>query len=220
MISIINISQFNEIVKGIKAMKADLVYVAGNTLYGTDNNCMTLKTYVLDTFIPVEPFTIVTKTLSSEFYNRIIDVNISIDTDINKIYCTANKSSVDEFPEMINNSFNDRIKNIVNNLTRDICNPMTRIIDFGEITNDEYLQRFKSIKSAEGADLYTPNGNSTYGMYLYTGAIPMTKSDKISLKVYDLGNTFIAEYIIYKKKINPVSLCFRFVKLENSMYRA
>ena len=97
---IINISEFNEIVNGIKGMKADLVCVSGNTLYATDNNFTILKEYVVNVHIPVEPFTIITKTLSSEFYNNITDTNIVIDTDINKIYCPNNTSRLEEFPEM------------------------------------------------------------------------------------------------------------------------
>lgn len=220
MNNIINISHFNEIVKGIKAMKADLVYVKGNVLYGTDNNFITLKTYTMDTIVPINPFTIITKTLSSEFYNGIIDVYLNIDTNINKIYCTANKSAVDDFPEMINNSCNDRIEAIINNLNGDMNFPMCKIISFGEITNDENFQRFKTIKSSEGADLYIPCNNTTYGMYLYTGAIPMVKADKIYLTIYDLGSTFIANFRIDKKKLNPVNLWFRYIKLENSMCRA
>lgn len=214
---IINISEFNEIVNGIKGMKADLVCVSGNTLYGTDNNFTILKEYVMDTYIPVEPFTIITKTLSSEFYNNITDTNIVIDTDINKIYCANNTSRLEEFPEMINNTFNSKIERLILSLSNSLN---INSIDFGEITNDEHFQRFKSIKAGEGADLYNPKGNTMYGMYLYSGAIPLTKQDKLYLEIYDGGNTFIANFIVHKKKLNPIKIYFRFLKMENSMYRA
>lgn len=220
MNDMINISDFNEIVKGIKAMKADLVYVKGNTLYGTDNNFTLLKTYILNTVIPVSPFTIITKTLSSEFFNSIIDVYIKIDTDINKIYCSANRGAVEDYPEMISTKYNDRIESIIANLSRDINPPFARPIYFGEITNDENFQRFKTIKSGEGADLYIPCGNSEYGLYLYSGAIPMVKADRIYLHIFDLGNTFIANFQIVKKKDSSVNLYIKYVKLQNSMYRA
>lgn len=220
MNNIINISDFNEIVKGIKAMKADLVYVKGNTLYGTDNNFTILKTYEMNTTIPINPFTIITKTLSSEFYNGIVDVYLNIDTEINKIYCTANRSAVEDYPEMINNNFNYRIEQIIKNLTADIYNPFVRIETFGDITNDDNFQRFKTIKSGEGADLYMPYGNSIYSMYLYSGCIPMTKSDRITLRVFDLGTTFIACFEIDKKKGSFVNLYIRYVKLSDNMYRA
>lgn len=217
---ILNIEDFNEIVKGIKAMKADLVYVNGGMLFGTDNNFTILKTYTIDTIIPIDPFTIITKTLSSEFFNNITDVYITIDTDSNKIYCPGNESRFIDYPDMINTYYNYKIESIINNLYRDINSPMTKIIEFGDITNDENFQRFKTIKSAEGADLYIPCGNTTYGMFLYSGAIPMAKADKVSLCEYDLGNVFISHFTILKKKLNPINLYIRYVKLEKNMYRA
>lgn len=216
MKTLINIEDFNEIVKGMKAMKADLVYVKGKDLFGTDNNFTILKHYSMQNIVPVESFTIITKTLSSEFFNNIIDVYVTIDTDKYKMYCPGNKDRFKEYPSMINTSVNYRIENIISNLNIDLNNPMNKRIEFGEITEDQYFQRFKSIKSSEGADLYTPLGNIEFGMYLYSGAIPMLKSDKIYLNCYDLGNTFIAEYIIQKKKLNPIHLYFRFVKLQKS----
>ena len=212
MKSLINIEDFNEIVKGMKAMKADLVYVKGKELFGTDNNFITLKHYTMPNIIPTEPFTIITKTLSSEFFNNIIDVYLTIDTDICKIYCPGTESRFEDYPKMIDTSINWRIECIINNLNRDVYNPMCRKIEFGEITDDQYFQRFKTIKSGEGADLYNPLGNSEFGMYLYSGAIPMVKADKIYLNCYDLGNTFIGEYIIQKKKLGPIYLYFRYIK--------
>lgn len=218
MNNIITISDFNEIVKGMKAMKADLLYVKGNTLYGTDNNFTILKTYVMDITVPIQPFTIITKTLSSEFYNSIIDVYINIDTDINKIYCTSNKAAVMDYDEMINNKYNNRIESIIGNLTRDIYNPLCRSEEFGDITDDDNFQRFKTIRSADGAELYSPYGNIEYSMFLYTGCIPMTKADRIIFNAYNLGNTFIGQFTILKKKMNPVNLYIRFVKIDR--YRA
>lgn len=214
MKSLINIEDFNEIVKGMKAMKADLLYVRGKELFGTDNNFTILKHYMMPNIIYSEPFTIITKTLSSEFFNNIIDVYMTIDTDCYKMYCPGTESKFNDYPNMINNSVNYRIEGIINNLNRDLSYPMTRKIEFGEITEDQYFQRFKIIKSGEGAELYNPLGNIEFGMYLYSGSIPMVKSDKIFLNCYDLGNTFIAEYIIQKKKLNPIYLYFRYIKLE------
>lgn len=221
MNNIINISDFNEIVKGIKVMKADLIYVKGPILYGTDNNFFTLKMYNMNTSIPLPPFTIITKSLSSEFYNSIIDTSINIDFDSGKMYCIDSKSA------MITTECNYRIESIINNLYNDLYNKihrdttkqMYKIVDIGDITNDEYFERFRSIKSGDGAELYTPFGDYTYGMYLYNGAIPMVKADKVGLEIFDLGETFIAAFTVFKKKNQSVTIYFRFVKLENSMCR-
>lgn len=208
---IINISDFNEIVKGIKAMKANLVMVDCDTLYGIDNNCTILKIYKMNTPIPAEKFIIITKTLNTEFYNNLTDVDIIIDLDINKIYCPNNKSYIEDKPMMIDNSNINKILSMYYNLFCDTSN--SEIIAFNDITDDENFIKIRNIKSAEGAKLYYPKNNINYAMYLYNGAIPMVKADKISLIIYDSGKTFISNFIIYKKKSNPVNLYFKFVKL-------
>lgn len=208
---IINISDFNEIVNGIKAMKADLVMIQGDILIGTDNNCTMIKQYKMNSVIPVDNFVIITKTLSTEFYNNITDVNIVIDLEMNKIYCPNNVSYVEDKPEMIDNSYLWRIQQMYSNLTQDMHRSRFNVI--GEITNDPNFERIKAIKSAEGADLYCPKSDNNFAMYLYSGAIPMVKADKIHLTIYDTGRTFIANFHIVKKKINPVDVYFKFVKM-------
>lgn len=210
---IINISIFNEIVKGIKAMKTDIVLVSGNTLIGTDNSYTMLKTYTMDINTNIPDFVIISKTLSSEFFNNIIDTNIVIDTDIKKIYCPNNKSYILDKPEML---FVDNmiatISAISCRLHTDIQNPI-KYYNIGDITNDEQFQIIKELKASKGSCLYIPNNMMEFGMYLYSGAIPMTESDKINLEIFDLGNVFIAQYRVSKKKSNDVNVFFRFVKL-------
>jgi hypothetical protein len=50
-------------------------------------------------------------------------------------------------------------------------------------------------------------------MYLYSGALPFVKADKIYLTIHDTGNTFIADFNIVKKKVNDVQVYFKFVKM-------
>ena len=209
---ILNISDFNEIVNGIKAMKADLVLVKGDTLCGTDNNCTMIKTYKMNTNIPADSFVIITKTLSTEFYNNITNVNIVIDLEMNKIYCPNNVSYIEDKPEMIANSYIWRIEQMCSNLTQDMHRSRFNVI--GEITDDPNFEIIKSIKAADGAALYIPKGDKSFGMYLYSGALPFVKADKIYLTIHDTGNTFIANFNIVKKKVNDVQIYFKFVKLQ------
>lgn len=216
MKNIINISQFNEIVTGIKAMKADYVVVEGDRLYGTNNTFSTFKFYNLPCYIPVPAFTIITKELSSKFFSNIIDTNIVIDTDTNKIYCPNHTAYASEANPMIDNSLTHRILSISERFYKDHMecerNP-SRMINIGEITDDIAFQRIKEMRAADGAELYIPKGISTYAMYLYSGALPITKSDKVYLYIEDLGNTFISTFSIHKKKLNPVQVNFRFIKI-------
>lgn len=209
MKNIINISEFNEIVTGIKAMKADLVCIYGNMLIGVDNTMSTLKTYTMPAHINLSPFTIITKELSSKFFANIIDTNIVIDTDECKIYCPNHKNYADESNPMINPNISEKILYIYERLCSDIKGNVTE----SDITDDANFQEFKNMKIAQGAKPYYPYDNKSYGMYLYSGAIPMNKNDRVFLSLFDKGNTFIAQFRVSKKKLGNVYAYFRFAKL-------
>lgn len=213
MKNILRISDFNEIVKGIKAMKSDLVCVYKNQLIGVDNTMSVMKIYNMSKEIPIEPFTIITKTLSSEFYSNITDTEIVIDTDNCNIYCPNNVSYA-ENKIMINlfvtNNIINRYLSISGSIVYSFSN---NLIEFGDITNDLNFDIIRNLKAADGARLYCPNGNKEYGMYLYNGALPINKSDKIYLNIYDQGTIFISVFIIDKKKVGKVTVIFKFIKL-------
>lgn len=213
MKNIIKISEFNEIVNGIKAMKADYVCIYGDLLIGTDYTMSSLKLYKMNTTIPIQPFTMIPKELSSKFFANITDTDIVIDNDESKIYCPNNKAYANEANPMIDNNMTNSIINIYFRLI-DSINKVYYTKSFGCIDNDPGFQKTREIKAADGAILYEPNGNISYGMYIYSGAIPMNKADSTSLDVYDQGLTFISKFTVYKKKLNPVEVYFRFSKLK------
>lgn len=211
MKTLINISDFNEIVNGIKAMKADLVCVYGNCLVGTDNTMTSLKTYMMNKTIVVEPFTIITKELSSEFYANITDTNIIIDTDEYKIYCPNNKRYADTKNPVINPFVTENILQMFYRLNDNISR--SKVIELGDITNDEEFQTIKAMKAASGSKLYTPK-NEVYKMYLYNNAVPTVKNDVVYLTIFDCNdNTFIGNFRVQRKKINPINIYYRFIKL-------
>ena len=215
MKNILNISYFNEIVKGIKAMKCDFVCIYKDLLLGTDNTSSNLKIYKLNTLIPLTPTVLIVKELSSEFYNNITDTEIIFDFDECKLYCPNNKSYADSrINSMINLDLTLKILKMYDNIRLSIMNPMSNIIDFEDITNDEYFQQYKELRSIDGAQLYIPKGNSEYGMYLYSGALPFNKSDKVNLICYNEGNIFISKFTVFKKKLNPIDIYFKFVKIK------
>lgn len=213
MQNIISISDFNEIVNGVKGMKADLVGVYGNMLIGTDNSTTILKTYQMNTTIPCNPFTIYSKELSAEFFANITDTNIIIDFNKCKIYCPNNTTFIDSKPNpmiengYITNSIFSRYKNLQTEKIK------YNIYQYGEITNEENFQKYKLLKTADGTYLYIPDNNLIHGMYLYNGAIPVNKMDKVELEVYDNSNIFISKFTVYKKKLNPIDVYFKFLKL-------
>lgn len=210
---IIKIDAFNEIVNGTKAMKADYICVYNDLLIGTDYTMSSIKTYRMNASIPLNPFTIIPKEFSSKFFANITDTDIVIDTDESKIYCPNNKTYADESNPMIDNSITNNIIDIYYRLMNTI-NQVYYIKSFGCIDSDPGFQKIRDLRAADGAILYEPNENISYGMYLYSGSIPVNKSDSTSLQIYDQGLTFISKFTVYKKKLNPVDIYFRFSKVK------
>ena len=216
MINKLNISYFNEMVAGIKALKADLVCVYGDFLIGTDNTNTNLKIYKMNNPVPLSPVVIITKELSSKFFSNITDTELIFDFDKCKIYCDNNKSFIDDCNIMLD------IKNTANFVHRfdnlhTLLSVSYNVIQYGDITEDPNFQEYKTLKASDGAKIYYPNGNKEHGMYLYSNAIPLNKSDKVELNVCEHGDTFIGNFIVYKKKLNPINVYFRFIKL-NKMW--
>ena len=207
---ILNIAEFNEIVNGIKALKASYVTVAGDLLLGLDEQNTHLKTYHMNINISIPPFTIITKELGTKFYANITDTNIVIDTDICKIYCPNNLSYANEVGPMVSIDnlpaamIHDRIMIEILNTSKTL---------YKEITDEPGFLEINNLKSSAGAKVYIPEVDNIYKMYLYKGAIPVNKNDKVFLTLYDLGNTFISKFTVCKKKLNPVDIYFRFIKI-------
>lgn len=212
---ILNIAEFNEIVSGIKALKSNYVTVKGNMLLGLDEQNTHLKTYNMNTNITIPPFTIITKELGAKFYANITDTNIIIDTDMCSIYCPNNLSYANEVGPMISfgnclsssQMIYDRIMIELFNITNN-----GKIL-YKEITDEPGFLEINNLKSSAGAKIYIPEVDNTYKMYLFKGAIPVNKSDKVFLTIYDLGHTFIGKFTVHKKKLNPVDVYFRFIKI-------
>lgn len=218
MNALIDIKYFNEIVKGIKAMKSDLVCINNNVLIGTDNTNVNLKVYTLDFSISLpSPICIITKELKSDFYSNITDTVLVFDYKEGKIYCPNNKTYAETanvmFVTDIAPNLISRYNNLVNNI---IYNDNIKFIDFGNVTDHDFFKEYNSLKSSDGAKLYIPNNCEKYSMYLYKGALPINKSDYIEMGIFDEGETFITRFTIFKKKLKPIYVYFKYVKLSRA----
>ena len=60
------------------------------------------------------------------------------------------------------------------------------------------------MKKADGTYYYIPTVNDTkYFITLFSGLLPLNKSDKVNLQICDLhDNKFIAKFTVMKKKID------------------
>lgn len=159
-----------DIMEIIKPIKSENVITNGNLVMGSDHFFYTLRTINFNNNFPPTSFN-----WNSVVYG--IKNNISYELNDNHIW---NK--------MMNNL--NKINNIKTNITPIIYN---------NIHENEYFLECISKKAVDGASKFIID---KYYLYIWNGLLNRNKSDKVDLLIYDdfSSYTFLAEFIIYKKK--------------------
>lgn len=190
----INIKQFNLLIKTMKAMKCEMYMVFPDRIIGSDINCITLTEVFLNTGI--------------EHRSASIEIN---------------KESLKAMEEAAKNYTATHSKEEIENASFDILfsylgiarisdpplfisynkliGEMGRCVDTKlNIREDEEFENCLSLKSKDGMSLYIAKGY--YGIYpisIFTGLLPINKKDKVSLEIYEnTVSTFLAKFIIDK----------------------
>ena len=92
-------------------------------------------------------------------------------------------------------------------LQRMIDNKVVQLMDnryTNEINITKDIEIVYSMKKADGTYYYMPTVNDTkYFITLFSGLLPLNKSDKVNLQICDLhDNKFIAKFTVMKKKMD------------------
>lgn len=183
-----------------KILKTDLIYIIGNTAYGTDFNFFTLKSIVIDNPL-----------------NCCICCSLNEANTINKKLQNTEEEIADfgqyiplegEVFNIINNSFIGKFNNLIQNvLMLMTTNPIK--IHEDNIRNDENFERLFSFKSVDGTYIYRKDG---YIISLYTNLIGMNKADKVSFDLYDINDfSFLVNFRVQRtaKKIINIYIMYR-----------
>lgn len=173
----------------VKGMKCDIVYVYPNRVIGADKEGTSLSEVFCDTGV-------------SESYE--------IERDVLKLIADKSKALVkvddDPFePEDFINRYAIR-RSWLGPLEQSDLNmyiimkgndiPNCRIDD---IKADDSFNEIQNKKAADGMTLYKVN--KKYILTLYKGLVPVNKSDRVALELYDIDNySFLAKFIINKGK--------------------
>lgn len=204
---IMKVSEFQEILKYIKAIKEDIVLVYENKIIATPFNKTLLRVVQLPFNVSV-PFTIIYKNISSSLLTGLTDINIILDFDINKIYCDNNKSIIDNEKELIYPLdtniiawYEDMIRKLPYGIHKNL----------GYITEDPMFILKDKISTHDGCRFYK---NSGYIFSIYSGLLSVNSKDKVSLDVFDYRNTYIAVFGVYKQKLNPIYTFIRYLNLQ------
>ncbi|MGL5752482.1 MAG: hypothetical protein ACRCXT_18245 [Paraclostridium sp.] len=176
-----------DIVEYSKLLKADIVYITGNMIYGADNTFTILK------HIPYSnPYNLsVTFSIKDmmEMFKIASDYEISTVFNQPNIYVAVNKG------EHIY-QFNHLISSIIN-----ITNVNSVSISITEFSNNDKFIEASKLKADEGIILI-PLYNE-YILTMYKNLVPANKGDVVDLYIHDIihdSNIFLARYITNKKK--------------------
>lgn len=215
---IINKNEFMDIVDLVKAMKTDIFYISGPNILGTDSEFRTLKIVRMNSVFPIK---VLATTLSLQSFVKGFSsaMELSIDTETGTIM---------EYPCIgFSSIFN------CNLLHPDFYNTIGRIeylYNISEFLNtrkpDVYIQSLHSTDSfLEAMGKKSKDGNLIFdvGQYAdtdrhylistYSGLLPVNKSDKLNLSIYDLDDSrFMAHFSILKKKL-AIELYISYLRL-------
>lgn len=190
----INIKQFNLLIKTMKAMKCDVYMVLPDRIIGSDANYITLTETYLNTGI--------------DHRSTSIEINkesLKTMEDVAKNYIASHsKEEVDNasFDVLFSYFGIARISDPPITITYNkLISSIGRLLDArADIREDEEFEKCLSLKSKDGMSLYIYKGyNGIYPISIFTGLLPINKKDKVSLEIYnsEIG-TFTVKFIIDK----------------------
>lgn len=192
--------QFRDVVETAKSLKADIIYIKGNTIYGVDDNFTYLKQMTFDNILGLE--ICYNQKLMNDFMkvctNDIVIQDNSILSNIETLY--------------INNQ--NYIKNILtlNNKINNILLSNINIMNIDTVRGNEQFESAISLKTSQGIGLYKVN--EQYIMSIFKGLLPINKPDKVSLSIYDVDNTrFLTRFVISKPKNKAIIVNVMYLKI-------
>ncbi len=179
-----------------KALKQKTVMFYHNYLFGLDN----IDGYLI--------YTNLTQLLQDDFsYNNGIIFDSKLLSAFVKTI--SSESEFDINNKYIKTFLGDTALELGQNimLQRMIDNKVVQLMDnryTNEINITKDIETVYSMKKADGTYYYMPTVNGTkYFITLFSGLLPLNKSDKVNLQICDLyDNKFIAKFTVMKKKID------------------
>lgn len=201
--AIISTEELLQINEAAKALKQKSFIIYNNCLVGCDNIDICIKFVKLPIIVSsiLEGTRIITRELSAFIKNITIETEFIIETAGCDNYSISTMNNILIIMKSYFN-MNDRfsVMNIMHN-------PISNL----ECINDKISKLFEMHKS-DGC-LYYIHQNKWY-ITLFPGLLPITKSDKIFLEIYESVDpkSFIASFIVQKKKYK-IQIILRYLYL-------
>lgn len=183
--------QFRELIEIGKLLKADIVYVFGNTIYGTDSNFTYLKQMAFDNVLGINIC----------YDQKLMNDFIKLCTDTIVLEGNVLLSNIERF--VVNNDVH--IRNIINldKKINEIIITNTNTMNVDNVRDNQQFENAIALKSNQGIGLYKVS--EKYILSIFKGLLPINKGDKVSLSIYDINdNRFLTRFIVTKPKIKKI----------------
>lgn len=192
--------QFREIIEIAKLLKSDIIYIIGNTIFGTDSNFTYLKQMTFENTLGIN--ICYEQKLMNDFIklctNTITLENNSLMSNIEVLY--------------VNNE--NHIRNIVNlnNKINQIVLNNHNSMNVDNARDNQEFENAISLKTAQGIGLYRVSED--YILSIFKGLLPINKKDKTSLSIYDVDyNRFLTRFVISKPKNKVIIVNVMYLKI-------
>lgn len=204
-----HIMQLDNMMKQIKPMKSDIIYIYDNIAYGLDEENSRLTVIKVTGLEVYHGLCFNMKDMKSVIKNGIDNIQISSEYPDTLVSVDPKNNKVSEAHFKIDTINQHRpvflqMINIYNNMNQ---NSMVYKLDnFHETT--EY-QEYYGLKASEGIVNLNIQG---YPITIYNGVIPSNKSDKVDIEIHDINENMFGIKIIVRKSsklIERIMCCFK-----------
>lgn len=198
----ITLDLLKQLLGDVKVLKSEYVTYQNSALIGTDMNVIYLKLTATSTdysLYGIRGFNV---------KNMSVFAKECSDNDILRLYGNTLVNTVNGHSVQISDIKTDEaIFLSANNLVSG--NPVYTV----ELTEDEIFNKIISGKTGDGATIIYVGG---YPVSLYSTLLPINKGDKTTIEIYNNGPTeptYVAKFIIEKKKKQIVDVYVRYLKI-------
>jgi len=179
--------ELKELLEYSKALKCDIIRVKDNIIFGTDSNFVHLKIIGLNKYHEFPDMLFYLRDLS-EFMKRIDDIS---DTETTYF-------DISTFIDM-QYKYIDVFDNLISSVSRYLNNPIS-FSDEDLKSNDDF-NTINTMKAGDGVGLLKLS--EKYILTLYSGLLPINKSDKVMVYIRDIDTyRYLANFTIVKKKFS------------------
>lgn len=194
------IDNIQQILDLSKCIKCDIIMISGNFMYGSDIGFNYLKIIEFDNMNNIninfvyKDFIKICKDMNS------ITIKESLKGEKNILRLSSICETANGTCEINSLRTSFHMNNLISNTMNILKFPIAHIND--DLKNNNQFLKVLSMKTENGIGLVSETGSdgSIYILTMFKNLVPVNKSDNVRLEIINLDHSFLAHYIIKKKK--------------------